>query len=367
MILKTYMHNEPVMAAGGHALTRQGARLPLLQATCCIAECAAAVVPSAVCVAAILTDTMRFSVFGGRAGLSRSLGSVYTMFVIRFLGSRFRGVVVCKTMVHDVRSIANGVAVSLDGASLLVADTSNDGGINVIAVAELLTKKFIGAPETWWLSLLVHGAGTSTSPLGFNCLHQLWVASDGYVFAADAGNHRIQVLAPQRCFNHFVGVGHVTRPTGVCASEDIVVVAELAGRISVFERGSGALRCTFGTYGGGAGELNSPLAVCFTSTQSRLAVADCLNHRLSVFSVSGEFVKHVGINVLSWPQGVACSSYDELVVADTGNHRVVVFHPDGSVGRALSTTGRRHVFTGIALHGGRIFAQAHDSTCVLFE
>jgi hypothetical protein len=78
-----------------------------------------------------------------------------------------------------------------------------------------------------------------------------------------------------------------------------------------------------------------------------------------VFSVEGVFIRHVG--VLKNPHGVACSAFDELVVADCYNKRVIVF----TVGDWLKTMGCGD-FTGVAIHGGTIFAQ--DSTsekCVL--
>jgi hypothetical protein len=82
-----------------------------------------------------------------------------------------------------------------------------------------------------------------------------------------------------------------------------------------------------------------------------------------VFSVEGEFVRHVGVGVLSNPQGVACSAFDELVVADNGNKRIVVFSASGE----LLKTVDGGPFTGVAIHGGTVFAQDYDSRCILFK
>jgi hypothetical protein len=85
---------------------------------------------------------------------------------------------------------------------------------------------------------------------------------------------------------------------------------------------------------------------------------------VSVFSVEGEFVRHVGVGELFDPAGVACSAFDELVVADSGNDRVAVFSASGE----MLTTMADGVFVGVAMHGGTIFAQ--DSVygkCVLFK
>jgi hypothetical protein len=98
-----------------------------------------------------------------------------------------------------------------------------------------------------------------------------------------------------------------------------------------------------------------------------IAVADCYNHRVSVFSVEGEFVRHVGVGNLHRPAGVACSAFDELAVADRGNNRVVVFIVSGEM---LHTMGDG-LFMGVAIHGGTIFAQTCDvaavsNGCVVF-
>jgi hypothetical protein len=97
-------------------------------------------------------------------------------------------------------------------------------------------------------------------------------------------------------------------------------------------------------------------------TNRRIAVADTWNDRISVFSLKGEFVRHVGVGVLLFPFAVACSVNDnELVVADWGNNRVVVFCASGEVLRML---GWGH-FRGAAIHADAIFAQ-REGKCVVF-
>jgi hypothetical protein len=91
---------------------------------------------------------------------------------------------------------------------------------------------------------------------------------------------------------------------------------------------------------------------------------------VSVFSVEGELVRHVdvgklthvGVRKFSYPAGVACSACDELLVADYSSRRVAVFSGSGEV---LKTVGEG-AFTGVAIHGGTIFAQdATSEKCVL--
>jgi DNA-binding beta-propeller fold protein YncE len=185
------------------------------------------------------------------------------------------------------------------------------------------------------------------------------------VFVAEYGNHRVQVLTPRLDFRGFVGVGQLSGPSGVCADDDVIVVSEVdTHRISVFRRCDGALLRRFGSYGSGDGQLNYPRGLCFMSGHRHVAVADYWNSRVSVFSVEGEFVRHVGVGTLRNPTGVACSAFDELVVADTGNHRVAVFSASGEMLRTMGGG----AFAGVAMHGGTIFAQSYDNErCVLFE
>jgi hypothetical protein len=59
-----------------------------------------------------------------------------------------------------------------------------------------------------------------------------------------------------------------------------------------------------GSKGSGDGELKWSLGLCFMSDGRHIAVGDNGNHRVSVFSVDGDFVRHVGVDVLMCPMGV---------------------------------------------------------------
>jgi DNA-binding beta-propeller fold protein YncE len=205
-------------------------------------------------------------------------------------------------------------------------------------------------------------------PLQLRYPGQVWVASDGFVFVADDGNDRVHVLTPRLDFDGFVGVGQLSGPCGVCSDDDVVMVSEAVHNISTFKRGDGTLLRRFGSEGRGDGQLKYPRGLCFMSGHRHVAVADCGNNRVSVFSVEGEFVRHVGAGKLSSPVGVTCSALDELVVADWGYLRVVVFSASGEMLRKMGDG----TFTGVAMHGGTIFAQTcdpdegDDEKCVVF-
>ncbi len=264
------------------------------------------------------------------------------------LADVFRGEEIRAIATAGVQSASNGVAVSRDGSTLLVSDcTGGSDAIHAFRVADGSRLRVIG--------------GAGDGPLQFRAPCQLSVASDDFVFVADCGNRRVQVLTPRLDFHGFVGVDELSHPAGVCADVDVIMVAEHdANRISVFSRGDGALLRRFGCKGSGDGQLNYPHVLCFMSGHRHVAVAEYKNHRVSVFSVEGEFVRHVGVGELRCPQGVACSAFDEIVVADWGNRRIVVFSASGEVLHMM----RGGDFTGVAIHGGTIFAQTEK--CVVF-
>jgi DNA-binding beta-propeller fold protein YncE len=253
-----------------------------------------------------------------------------------------------------VKSWSNGVAVSRDGSTLLVSDRG-DGSQAAFRVDDGSRLRVIG--------------GAGDGPLQFVYPGQVWVASDDFVFVADTGNNRVQVLTPRLDFHGFVGVGELSGPSGVCANDDVIMVSEYtAHAISVFRRRDGALLRRFGSEGSGDGQLKYPLGLCFMSGHRHVAVAEYVNRRVSVFSVEGEFVRHVGVGKLRLSTGVACSAFDELVVADWGKNCVIVFSVSGEMLHTMGGDG----FTGIAIHGGTIFAQTchnddvGDDVCVVF-
>jgi DNA-binding beta-propeller fold protein YncE len=129
----------------------------------------------------------------------------------------------------------------------------------------------------------------------------------------------------------------------------------------VFNRGDGALLRRFGCEGGGDGELSDPRGLCFMADGRHVAVAESENHRVSVFSVGGDFIRHVGVGALTSPCAVACSAFDELVVTDAdrslyGRGRVVVFTAGGEVAATLGVSG--FDIHGAALHDGAIFVRS---------
>jgi hypothetical protein len=347
--------------AGHHwPLASATARLFWLRSCCAVAEGAdvplSHAVPDAscrcppdVCVGAVLGDALhRISRMGGREGMPRSLGSVYGGAVTRFLGGSFRGVV--SRVIATPAVLSFGVDVSRDGCTLLVSDgTGGSHAVHEFSLADGSPLRIIG--------------GKGDGPLQFDYPRQVFVAPDGFVFVAEFSNNRVQVLTPTLDFHAFIGAGLLQYPIGVVANAAVVVVSEYcAERITVFNRRDGALVRQFGERGSGAGQLDSPRSLCFTSGDRHVAVADHDNNRVSVFSVDGEFIRHVGVGVLRGPQGVAASAFDELVVADYGNRCLRLFSATGDHLLASLRTGLLSAV--VVVHGSCVTAVDGDAPAV---
>jgi DNA-binding beta-propeller fold protein YncE len=328
----------------------EGADVPLSHAT---RRASSSSCPPDVCVAAALGDVEhRVAVLGGREGMPRSLGSVYAGSVTRFLGGAFRGVV-SRVIVQEVAGKCpswgecGGVAVSVDGCTLLVSDRARYGShtIHEISAVDGSLRRVIGS----------EGRG----PLQFREPYDLCIASDGFVFVADYVNNRVQVLTPTLDFHRFIGEGQLSGPSVVCASADVIVVVDsdyasymAEHHVSVFDRGDGALLRRFAPSGRADGQLTAPGGLCFMPGHLHVAVAESGNSRVSVFNVDGEFIRHVGVGVLNRPTGVAASAFDELVVTDTGNRCLRVFSGTGDL---LATVGDE-LFMAVAVRGSTVFA-----------
>jgi hypothetical protein len=290
-------------------------------------------------VGAVLGDALhRVAVLGGREGMPRSLGSVFGGAVTLFLGGRRRDDgTVSFINTPGIEPIRNGVAVSRDGTTLLLSHYA--GGVYEFSVAD----------GTRW-----RGVGTAgDAPPRLSHPRQVWSAPDGTVFVADRLSNTVHVLTPTLDVVGVVGAGLLRGATGVCANADVVVASETdAHRVTVFRRSDGAVHTRFGSLGTGDGQLSGPAGLCFMRRDRHVAVADCCNNRVSVFSVSGDFIRHIGVGVLKLPEGVACSAFDELVVAGGGNRVVRLFGDDG----ALLMSFGDGLFTGVAIHNSTVFA-----------
>jgi DNA-binding beta-propeller fold protein YncE len=362
-----------MLAAGRFASSRKShdsAVMSFLRAVCAVAE-GSTVAGAAVTqtVAAVLGDPgRRLCVFGARVGMPRSLGSVTAASITRFLGG-FRGVASGSFCANNEWASRGGVALTRDGTRLLVSNCSDSVYVFSVATGEKIRTLRAG---TW-----------GTGRLEFWNPHQVWIADDDFVFVADSGNQRIQILTPHFEFHGFAGERRLCSPVGVCANDLVIVASEWNVCVSVLCRRSDAVLRRIESYRCG-GHLDSPRGLCFVARTGDFAVADCESNRISVFALNGEFRRHIGEGLLKAPTDVACfASGDELVVADNGNCRVVVLGAAGEVFHELVVadtvsrcTGHDEYFnplygmgnkrfSSVAVRGDTVVARA-DEDCIVF-
>jgi hypothetical protein len=163
----------------------------------------------------------------------------------------------------------------------------------------------------------------------------LCVSPDGdSVLVAEFHNDRVQqVRIVDGVWVRFVGEGVLQHPQFVDCNANVIAVSEWCWhRITVLSWADGGVRAQFGSMGSDPGQLNSPAGVRLLADGSGLVVADCANHRLCVFTLSGEFVAAGG----SREQGVhfpldvlECASDGSFVVANYSSDNLIKISGDG--------------------------------------
>lgn len=117
-----------------------------------------------------------------------------------------------------------------------------------------------------------------------------------------------------------------------CSGDTIAVsVFSADAQILLFQSASGALLRSFGVRGRAVGQLNGCGGLRFTPDGARLLIAEESNRRVSMFTVTGEWVCCIGAGQLSRPTDVEIAPNGDIVVIDSDNHRVCMFVGEGGV------------------------------------
>jgi DNA-binding beta-propeller fold protein YncE len=305
-------------------------------------------------------------------------------------------------------------AVAVSGGETYVADQTNHrisvysaGGTFARAFGRDVNAGTTGNPDVCTSATTCRagtggvGAGQLNFPVGV-------AVSGGEVFVADQGSHRITVFATDGTFLRAFGkdvnagsggadvctrtttcrsgslggaAGQLDNPVAVAVSGGEVYVTDQGNRrISVFSTAgtfarafgkgvnpgtgdpdlcSAATTCQPASGGGAAGQLDSPFGL--TVSGSEVFVADHFNHRISVFSTGGAFVRAFGRGVnggngpadvctaattcrsgstggaagqIAFPFGIGIGD-GALYVSERFNARLSVFNPDGTFSSAF--------------------------------
>ena len=139
-------------------------------------------------------------------------------------------------------------------------------------------------------------------------------------------------------------VGMLKGPWGVAVNDhDEIAVAELLNhRVSVFSSDGTHLR-SFGRLGNNNGEFQYPTGITFNSL-GNIVVADNDNHRVQVFDRNGNFLSKFGEHgsldhQLKSPEGLSINGNGDIIVADTNNKLIKIFSSSGRYLRKFGGAG----------------------------
>ena len=260
-----------------------------------------------------------------------------------------------------------GLAVARDGSLFAVSN----GHTNMITVYST-----VDASET--VSFGGRGAGSGQ----FNEPFKLCTSPRDTLLVVDFGNKRVQEVTFSGVHIRYIGEGVFGDCIyGIACNDQHIAVTKYGGatpnRVLVFNYSTGELLRQFGPCGNGDGRIEHPTGVRFTPDNQHIIVVDThyKNQRLSMFTVDGVWVKHIGVGVLGGGGmryvdlgDVDFTTDGGIIVADYGNHRVCVFAADGvmtsSWGAEGTSDGQFKYPTALAVSGGKLFVLDSFSTRV---
>ena len=182
-----------------------------------------------------------------------------------------------------------------------------------------------------------------SGPLDFNCPYGVTISSKtGQIYATDCNNHRIQVLNLDLTFSHTFGTkgsgeGQFNKPKDIAIDRQGLVYVTDAGncRIQTFTS-EGQFLSQFGTIGSGPGQLIYPVGIVVDDNLIYIVdtianIEDFGNHRISIFTTDGQFVRSFGgkgsssVDQFNVPIGITFDREGYLYVCDCYNNRLVVY------------------------------------------
>ena len=157
----------------------------------------------------------------------------------------------------------------------------------------------------------------------------LAVDSGGLVYVANHRINCIEVLREDGTFVRQIGAGQLKKPYNVTINNQQVYVADTYNdRISIYTI-EGQLVRHIGEPGSGPGQFNRPIAVAF-SPDGDMYISDNNNHRIQVLDVNVQFKREFGKGELRHPRGLVITADGDVLVADGRNNRVAMFRDHGN-------------------------------------
>ena len=171
-------------------------------------------------------------------------------------------------------------------------------------------------------------------PLQFNIPIGITVhPTTGQIFAADAYNHRIQVLNKDLTYSHSFGQygsspEQFNDPRDVTLdNEGYLYVADYNNHCIKKFTSTGQYISTFSSYGSNPGHISCPSSIIIDN--NLLYVSEQVNNRISIFDTNGCFIhcfgkRGSGEGEFHRPFGITVDSLGNLYVSDFHNNRLVV-------------------------------------------
>jgi len=216
--------------------------------------------------------------------------------------------------------------------TLLIADHDNNRVVRYDAVTRAFLLK-------WGTSGTGDGEFNGPTDVAMYCEY----IEPKHVYVVDSGNNRIQKFDG---VGNFIakwgtlgeGDGEFNQPVSVAIDDEgYVYVTDFANnRIQKFDS-NGNFVLKWGSLGTDAGQFQGPYGIAFENHEhfdpKYVYVTDQGNHRVQLFTKSGEFVRAFGSygpgnGQLSSPSGITAQD-GRSYIADTGNSRYVLFDING--------------------------------------
>ena len=159
------------------------------------------------------------------------------------------------------------------------------------------------------------------------------------IYIADCYNSRIQVVSFEGKFLKRFGQDILKEPWGIAVTADNVFVTDCdLHALLQFRKNDCKLVKRTGTEGAGEGQLDDPRGLC-SDYNGDVYVADCGNHRVSVFSKQLQFVKCLASQQLKSPVDVKVTP-DSVVILDRSPNCIHFYSRSGDLLRSCVTQGK---------------------------
>ncbi len=252
----------------------------------------------------------------------------------------------------DELNSPQGIAVTADGLTALIADKSN----HRIAIWARTT-----AAGTDWTDKAIFGSGPGSGAAQFDKPTGVVLSPDGLTaYVSDKNNNRVSIWSRgstgSNSWSHVenIAAGTVASPQSLAidaAGTKLWIDDFSNDQFAIWSESGGVWSAagTFGSSGSGANEFSGPYGVAVNGAGGLAFIADTLNDRITVWDKTGGWSELSslgqagnGASQFNRPRGVFAAANGKTVwVADTNNNRVSIWSESGGAWTNQTTFGTR--------------------------